>query len=152
MLKRITIGAMLLFSASCTTQNSSVISEAEANAISDKVIATFASRDPAKLVALYTADRMMLDSEHNRPYADSKRFGEFAKGLMALKPTQKVLHRTIKILDADTFVNITLGSVSIETPEGPTTVTVRYTQVFQKQADGGWKIAVEHLSSAPEKE
>jgi hypothetical protein len=126
------------------------ISEEQATKIADKVIASFATKDPQTLANFYAPDRVFLDSEHNEPFRDDARLIAFANGLMSLEPTQTILSRTIKVLDHDTFVNTALGSVRIKTDTGPTIIKVRYTQVFQKQKDGTWKIAVEHLSNAPE--
>jgi hypothetical protein len=151
---RTALAAMVIAScgalAPANAQPRQTLTHEQASAIADGVIATFATRDPLKLVQRYTDNRVMLDSEHDLPYTDDARFRQFAEGLMSLKPTQRVLHREITILDADTFVNTAVGAVSLSMPEGPATFRVRYTQVFQKQRDGSWKVAVEHLSNAPE--
>ena len=143
----------MLIVAGCTAappHQQIAISELQATLIADKVIASFATKDPKTQAAFYTSDRVFLDSEHNEPFRDDVRLMIFANGLMALEPSQSIIARTIKVLDHDTFVNTALGSVQIKTETGPATFKVRYTQVFQKQKDGTWKIAVEHLSNAPE--
>jgi hypothetical protein len=144
------VGMMVAGCIASPPNQQTAISERQATKIAEKVIASFATKDPKTLTDFYTPDRVFLDSEHNEPFRDDARLMAFASGLMSLEPTQTILSRTIKVLDHDTFVNTALGSVRIKTDTGPTIIKVRYTQVFQKQKDGTWKIAVEHLSNAPE--
>jgi uncharacterized protein (TIGR02246 family) len=150
--KRFSTPLLLALLVSCAPAGDGDISVQEANAIADNVIATFATRDPERLAAHYTSDRLMLDNAQNRPYAGTPQFMAFARRLMAANPTQHVRHRTITVLNADIFVNTTIGSVSVDTPQGRGAFLIRYTQIFQRQADGSWKIAVEHLSDAPQAE
>ena len=67
-----------------------------------------------------------------------------------MKPADyKVSGREIKLLGGDAFVSAGIESFTVAAGAGRPTVSARFTDVFQRQADGKWKIVAEHVSMPP---
>jgi ketosteroid isomerase-like protein len=63
--------------------------------------------------------------------------------------SHQVPDRRIQVLDAKTMV--ASGTATFHSSSAPTAkpVVVRFTDVYQKQDDGSWKIVHEHTSLVP---
>ena len=67
-------------------------------------------------------------------------------------PTVRALSATagrIQVLDAGTIIASGTGTFNSGVPSGPRQITIRYSDVYQKQPDGHWLIVHEHLSNVP---
>ena len=123
--------------------------EAEAVALFDKLGAAIASNDPVQIAAMYAPGAVLLSTTTNdiikTPEAVLADATEFAK----VKAVPSVNAREVQVLDADTIV--TTGVVTIDFKRGThaTWLTLRVTDVFQKQADGSWLVVNEHVAAAP---
>ena len=55
----------------------------------------------------------------------------------------------IQIVGPDAFVNSGVFSFTVQAGQARPTVNARFTQVYQRQGDGSWKIVTEHMSMPP---
>jgi ketosteroid isomerase-like protein len=124
--------------------------DAEAAAIVDKVETTFNSGDAKTIMANYRDDAVLFDPVEPEPTADhatAMRWNEnFAK--MKLSGMQ-VPNRRIQVLDADTIVSSGIGEFTKSGAGEKVPAKFRYTDVYQRQPDGSWKVVHEHISFPP---
>ena len=67
-----------------------------------------------------------------------------------MKPADyKVTERHIQLIDGDAFISSGIESFSVQAGQARPTVSARFTDVFQRQGDGSWKIVHEHVSMPP---
>jgi ketosteroid isomerase-like protein len=67
-----------------------------------------------------------------------------------MKPADyHVPDRQIQILGPDAYISSGTEVFTIESDSGRPTISVRLTDVFQRQGDGSWKIVHEHVSLPP---
>jgi ketosteroid isomerase-like protein len=57
--------------------------------------------------------------------------------------------RQIQIVGPDAFISSGTETFSVEAGAARPTVSARFTDVFQRQKDGSWKIVHEHISMPP---
>jgi ketosteroid isomerase-like protein len=128
---------------------SAALSEAEAEALVDSAQADLASADVDKIDALYADNIIAFDPVQRTMGSGAVMMHAFNAPFATLKLDRiEVPDRKIQVLDADTVV--VSGTAHLSSSTGASNdMAMRYTQVFQKQADGSWKIATEHLSKAP---
>jgi ketosteroid isomerase-like protein len=126
------------------------LSEAEAAVIADATEAAWTSADLAKEEAVYAKDVIAFDPADPPLSTSWENFDKLQKAYIDMKFNGKsVPDRTIQILDADTFV--VSGTADLTSIEGPMKqASMRFTDVYQHQADGRWLIVNEHVSFRPE--
>jgi ketosteroid isomerase-like protein len=126
------------------------ITEAEANRIADSIEATFNSGDTARIMAGYAPGAVMFDAGTPEPTRDRALQTKWADGFVALKPRNfSPGKRELQLLDSDTFDTAGIESFEGDIGRGHELIRFRYTDVYQKQADGKWRIVHEHLSALP---
>ncbi len=122
-------------------------SPAEAAAIVEASEATFTSGDAARIMAQYAEGAVMFDAGRAQPTDDratQRRLTEaFAR--MGLSEMQ-IADKHVQVLDGDTIVASGIGTFDLP---GGSRVSIRYSDVYQKQPDGRWLIVHEHLSMPP---
>jgi uncharacterized protein (TIGR02246 family) len=127
-----------------------LLTEAEALAIADKPPATLIAGDLPGVVALYTDDAVLVDVGLNKLITDKKTNETVTGEFMKMGPSKFAINeQKVQVLDADTFI-VTIVATGTLKNGPPAGMIYRVTDVFQKQGDGSWKIANEHLSMAPE--
>jgi len=106
--------------------------------------------DVAKVESVYAKDVVGFDPAAAPLSADWDNWDKLQKAFVDMKfDAIAVPDRKIQILDADTFV--VSGSGELTSKQGATkSTTMRFTDVYQKQADGKWLIVNEHVSFRPE--
>ena len=126
------------------------ISETEAAAIADATEDAWTSVDLAKVEAVYAKDVIAFDPVNPLLSTTWDNFDKLQKGYIDMKFNGKTVpDRAIQILDADTFV--VSGTADLTSAEGPMKqAAMRFTDVYQRQADGKWLIVNEHISLKPE--
>ncbi|HEX4800945.1 MAG TPA: nuclear transport factor 2 family protein, partial [Sphingomicrobium sp.] len=68
----------------------------------------------------------------------------------SMKPADyHVPDRQIQIVGPDAFVSSGTEVFTVAAGAARPTITARFTDVFQRQSDGGWKIVHEHVSMPP---
>lgn len=136
-----------------TTNGSSAAAkptEAEAAAIVDKTESTFNSGDAATIMANYTNDAVFFDPVESEPTNDHATAMKWTEAFTKNKFSGlNVPNRRIQVLDADTILSSGTGEFTKSDAGQPVPAKFRYTDVYEKQADGSWKIVHEHLSFPP---
>ena len=125
------------------------ITEAEAAKLADAMVATWESKDAAKIKALYAPGVVAFDYAFGPLEADRATFDKAQDAFAAAGiDSEEQVSRKIQLLDADTFVvSGVWNGTSKAHPDA--NGEVRCTDVFQKGPDGAWIIVNEHCSQMP---
>ena len=127
--------------------------EAEAGVIVDKVETSYTSGNAATIMANYAPDAVFFDLAVSEPTDDRATATKWTEGFVAMKPSNfSPGNRKIQVLDADTFITSGIAIFDTVMDAKPARMSLRYTDVYQKQADGSWQIVHEHLSLPPKPE
>lgn len=127
-----------------------VPTQAEATAIVDGAEAQWNSGDAARIMALYKDGAVMFDVAAPAPSNDRATQTRWTEAFAAMRLTGfRAPDRRVQVLDADTIISSGTGTFDSGVPTGPRQITIRYTDVYEKQADGHWLIVHEHLSNVP---
>jgi len=124
--------------------------QADVDAVYAKLDAAVKAKDAAALAALYAPGSVSIGPMDNPTAkfdaaAATAGITEWLKSEPAYTPNSM----ETQILDADTFVVSGLVTMDFKRNGRPTWVLQRFTDVWQKQADGQWLIATSHTSNAP---
>ena len=126
------------------------VTEAEAAKIAETAEATFTAGDVGKIMDQYAEGAVMIDASKPDPSADRKVATESARALVSMKPQDyQVLDRHIQLVGPDAFVSSGIQRFTVAAGTARPTVSVRFTDVFQRQPDKRWKIVHEHMSMPP---
>ena len=72
------------------------------------------------------------------------------QGFAASQPRDfTIANRAVQLLDPDTFVVSGVLNYTIQFGKARQPIRARFTHVYQRQADGTFKIAHEHISAPP---
>ena len=125
------------------------VTDAEAGKLADAMVATWESKDAAKIKALYAPTVVAFDYAYGPLEEDRATFDKAQDVFAAAQiDSEDQISRKIQLLDADTFVvSGVWNGTSKAKPEN--NGQVRCTDVFQKGADGAWIIVNEHCSQMP---
>jgi len=131
-------------------QDAPPLSTAEAIRIAEAAEANFTTGDAKKVMAQYADGAVMFDAAQPAFTADRKVQTGWAEAFVSMKPADyHVPDRQIQILGPDVFVSSGTEMYTIASGSARPTISLRFTDVFQRQRDGGWKIVHEHLSLPP---
>jgi ketosteroid isomerase-like protein len=126
------------------------VTEAEATAIAERAEASFTTGDVNAIMDQYANGAVMIDASNPAPSTDRKVQTGWAKTFVSMKPTAyHVPDRHIQIVGPDAFVSSGTEVFTIQAGAATPTVSARFTDVFQRQRDGSWKIVHEHVSMPP---
>ena len=126
------------------------VSEAEAATIAEQAEANFTTGDVKAVMAQYAGNAVMIDAAAPNPSADRKVQTGWAGNFVSMKPADyKVVDRHIQLVGNDAFVSSGIETFTVAAGEARPTVSARFTDVFQRQKDGSWKIIHEHVSMPP---
>ena len=120
----------------------------------EKIIAatekSYGSGDANQIMANYADGAVMFDMGVMAPVADRQMQTKFTQGFAATQPRDfTVANRAIQVLDTDTFVASGVISFTIQLGQARQPARARFTHVYQRQGDGTFKIAHEHMSAPP---
>jgi hypothetical protein len=146
--------ALLLFAglAACRENQAAhaPVTEAEATAIAERAEANFTTGQVDAVMRQYANGAVMIDASNAAPSADRKVQTGWAKAFVSMKPSNyHVPDRHIQIVGPDAFVSSGTEVFTIQAGAATPTVSARFTDVFQRQRDGSWKIVHEHVSMPP---
>lgn len=111
---------------------------------------SYSSSDANAIMAHYADGAVLFDQGLLAPVADRQLQTKLTQGFAASRPSDfTVANRAIQLLDSDTFVTSGVTSFTIQLGQSRQPVRARFTQVYQRQADGTFKIAHEHMSAPP---
>ena len=126
------------------------VTEAEATAIAERAEASFTIGSVDAIMAQYANGAVMIDASNPTPSTDRKVQTGWAKAFVSMKPADyHVPDRHIQLLGPDAFVSSGTEMATIEAGAARPTISARFTDVFQRQRDGSWKIVHEHVSMPP---
>jgi len=126
------------------------VTEAEANSIAERAEASFTTGDVNAIMNQYADGAVMIDASNPTPSTDRKVQTGWAKAFVSMKPASyHVPDRHIQIVGPDAFVSSGTEVFTVQSGNATPTVSARFTDVFQRQHDGSWKIVHEHVSMPP---
>jgi hypothetical protein len=138
--------------AACEKQQAghSPVTEAEANAIAERIEASFTTGNVDAIMNQYANGAVMIDASHADPSTDRKVQAGWARTFVSMKPAgYHVPDRHIQVVGPDAFVSSGTEIFTVQAGSATPTVSARFTDVFQRQRDGSWKIVHEHVSMPP---
>jgi ketosteroid isomerase-like protein len=125
-------------------------STAEATKIAERAEATFTTGDVDAIMRQYADNAVMFDASHPAISADRKVQSGWARDFVSMKPADyHVPDRQIQILGPDAFISSGTEVFTIEAGQTRPQISARFTDVYQRQKDGSWKIVNEHVSMPP---
>jgi hypothetical protein len=126
------------------------VTEAEASAVAERAEASFTTGNVDAIMAQYANGAVMIDASNAAPSTDRKVQTGWAKAFVSMKPTDyHVPDRHIQLLGPDAFISSGTEMATIEAGAARPTISARFSDVFQRQRDGSWKIVHEHVSMPP---
>jgi hypothetical protein len=126
------------------------VTEAEATAVAERAEASFTTGNVDTIMAQYANGAVMIDASNAAPSTDRKVQTGWAKAFVSMKPTDyHVPDRHIQLLGPDAFISSGTEMATIEAGAARPTISARFSDVFQRQRDGSWKIVHEHVSMPP---
>jgi ketosteroid isomerase-like protein len=138
--------------AGCRNQQGthSPVTEAEASSIAERAEASFTTGDVNAIMNQYANGAVMFDASHAALSTDRKVQTGWARAFVSMTPTgYHVPDRHIQIVGPDAFVSSGTEVFTVQAGSATPTVSARFTDVFQRQRDGSWKIVHEHVSMPP---
>jgi hypothetical protein len=132
--------------------DSSPVTVAEATQIAERAEASFTKGDVKAVMAQYANNAVMIDAGSPDPSTDRKVQSGWAQTFVGMQPADyKVIDRHIQLLGGDAFISSGSETFTVAAGAARPTVSARFTDVFQRQKDGSWKIVNEHVSMPPER-
>ena len=126
------------------------VTEAQATQIAAAAEATFTGGDLGTIMNQYASNAVMIDASTADPSTDRKIQSGWAKTFVSMKPADyQVANRHIQLVGPDAFISTGVERFTVEAGTARPTVSARFTDVFQRQKDGGWKIINEQVSMPP---
>ena len=133
-----------------STEGHSPVTEAQAAQIAEAAEASFTKGDANGIMAQYSDKAVMIDAADPTPSADRKVQTGWARNFVSMGPQDyQVPDRRIQLLGPDAFVSSGTETFTVAAGNARPTVSARFTDVFQRQKDGSWKIVHEHVSMPP---
>jgi len=162
MLSRLLIGVTVLALAACNVQNSAPADAAEQGTTSgrltqadaEKIVAdaeaAWSSNRVETVMANYADGAVVFDTATLPPTTDRNIQTRGNAAFLTMKPADfRVDPRNVQLLDNDTIVASGVLSFTANVGAARPVLKTRYTDVYQRQPDGGFKIVHEHMSSPP---
>lgn len=126
------------------------VTQAKAEKIIEATQKSFSSGDANQIMTHYADGAVMFDQGLLAPVADRQLQTKLTQGFAASQPRDfTIANRSIQVLDPDSFVASGVMSFTIQLGQARQPIRSRFTQVYQRQADGTFKIAHEHISAPP---
>ena len=126
------------------------VTKAEAATIAEQAEANFTTGKVDDVMRQYAEGAVLFDAGHPTLSTDRKVQTGWARDFVSMKPADyHVPDRQIQLLGPDAFISSGTEVFTIESGTTRPTLTARFTDVFQRQPDGSWKIVHEHVSLPP---
>lgn len=126
------------------------VTVAEATDIAEAAEASFTTGDLNAIMRQYADGAVMIDAAHSAASTDRKVQTDWARSFVSMKPADyHVPDRQIQIVGPDAFVSSGTEMFTVAAGAARPAISARFTDVFQRQKDGSWKIVHEHVSMPP---
>jgi ketosteroid isomerase-like protein len=130
--------------------NHSPVTKAEAERIAEQAEASFTTGDVNAIMRQYADGAVMFDATHPGFSTDRKVQTGWTQSFTSMEPSDyHVPDRQIQVVGPDAFVSSGTEMFTVAAGAARPTITARFTDVFQRQRDGSWKIVHEHVSLPP---
>ncbi len=159
---KLLIGAAVLALAACSTQETTsnvtaanaevpeTLTQASAEKIVSDAEAAWSSERVETVMANYADGAVVFDTTTLLPTTDRNVQTRGNAAFLTMKPADfRVEQRNIQLLGNDAIVASGVLSFTASVGAARPVLKTRYTQVYQRQPDGGFKIVHEHMSSPP---
>ncbi|HEY4070551.1 MAG TPA: DUF4440 domain-containing protein [Sphingomicrobium sp.] len=149
---RLLVLSALLSLAACkaASPDHAAVTEAEATAIAERAEGSFTTGNVNAIMDQYANGAVMIDASNAAPSTDRRVQSGWAKAFVSMKPAgYHVPDRHVQIVGPDAFVSSGTEVFTVQAGAVTPTVSARFTDVFQRQRDGRWKIVHEHVSMPP---
>jgi ketosteroid isomerase-like protein len=144
------LGLLALAGCKQTASDAPPVTKAEAAQIAERAEATFTSGNVDAIMRQYADGAVMFDASHPGLSTDRKVQTGWARDFASMKPAgYRVPDRQVQIVGPDAFVSSGTEIFTVAAGTSRPTVSARFTDVFQRQPDGSWKIVHEHVSMPP---
>ena len=131
--------------------NGRALTAQEADKIVNDAYASFTSGDAMRMMAHYAPDAVVIDAANNQPTLDRTTITKWTADFAAMKPSDLVANpRMVQSFNDDMIVSSGIAAFLADVGGRRQRVSVRYTHVFARQADGRWLIVAEHNSIPPQ--
>src|SRR4051794_21366883 len=126
------------------------VTKTEATKIAEQAEANFTTGKADAVMKQYADGAIMIDATHPVPTSDRKVQSGWASDFVSMKPADyHVPDRQIQIVGPDAFISSGTEMFTVAAGNQRPTISARFTDVFQRQKDGTWKIVHEHVSLPP---
>jgi uncharacterized protein (TIGR02246 family) len=99
----------------------------------------------------YAPGAVVVDAANNVPTSDRATITKWTADFAAMKPSDLTTEpHLVQSIDGDTIVSSGIAAFLADVGGRRQRVSVRYTHVFERQADGRWLIVAEHNSIPPQ--
>jgi ketosteroid isomerase-like protein len=145
-----TLALLALASCKPAQTDHSPVTKDEATRIAQQAEANFTTGDVGAIMRQYADGAVMFDASHAGLTTDRNVQTGWAQSFVSMKPADyQVPDRQIQIVGPDAFVSSGTETFTVAAGAARPTVSARFTDVYQRQKDGGWKIVNEHVSMPP---
>jgi ketosteroid isomerase-like protein len=145
-----TIALVALAGCKAAQTSHSPVTKGEATRIAEQAEATFTTGDVNAIMRQYADGAVMFDGSHPTYSTDRKVQAGWARDFVSMKPADyHVPDRQIQIVGPDAFVSSGTEVFTVAAGAARPSISARFTDVFQRQGDGSWKIVHEHVSMPP---
>jgi ketosteroid isomerase-like protein len=153
MTRKLLTGLAIVALAGCKVHQSGAapgLTKDEATRIAEAAEAKFTSGDLKAIMSQYAVGAVMFDAGHPGYSTDRKAQTDWAQDFVSMKPADyHVPDRQIQLLGNDAFISSGTETFTVVAGSQRPTLSARFTDVFQRQRDGSWKIVHEHVSLPP---
>ena len=126
------------------------LTQADAEKLVADAEAAWSSDRIEKVMANYADGAVVFDTSTLAPTTDRNVQARGNAAFLTMKPADfRVDPRHVQLLDNDTIVASGVLSFTANVGANRRVLKTRYTQVYQRQPDGTFKIVHEHMSSPP---
>ncbi len=126
------------------------LTQAQAEKIVEDAEAAWSSDRIEAVMANYAEGAVVFDTSTLAPVTDRNVQTRGNAAFLTMKPADfRVDPRHVQLLDNDTIVASGLLSFTANAGAARQLMRTRYSQVYQRQSDGSWKIVHEHMSAPP---
>ena len=126
------------------------LTQASAEKIVGDAEASWGSGRIETVMANYADNAVVFDTTALPPTTDRNVVARGNSAFLTMKPADfRADPRHVQLLDNDTIVSSGVLSFTANVGLGRPVLKTRYTQIYQRQPDGSFKIVHEHMSSPP---
>ncbi|CCE01361.1 SgcJ/EcaC family oxidoreductase [Bradyrhizobium sp. STM 3809] len=150
-----TVSALIVLASVSAAQARSMecptISETEIEGLFTSFNEAWATKDPAKVTALFTRKPVLLATVSNQPRTTPEAVNDYFVKFLKSSPVGRIDSSTIE-LDCNTATRLGTWTVTLTDPASgaKTDVKARYSFIYRYE-EGAWKIDHLHSSMMPEK-